>query len=320
MKAKNVRWRIQKGDWLVLHVPGAGMPADMGAKALAAQRLEELKTITGMVDLQKELGRKEEQRDEEKVIAKKGREELEAVLRMIVVATTISMSKAEEEVEEIEEGKIPWEMMVVFAFAAWGIISIIGMIVKMMSHYVRKEKEDEEEAEEKTEEEEEREEPRRPTFLEEETRKEAPKQQLTQRGSTSRRTHDRVPSSAASSADPQGTREERREVIKEDRDKGAGHSMMTEPRQPAPQPQKPSFQVLTTDWGTRYHIDMKCPSLANSRRLVFSPWCPHCAVHDVPKGTKLKIQGPGLTAHTQKWCGEGRVYQACSHCVPNETA
>ena len=51
MKAKNVRWRIEKADWMVIHVPQTQMPSDMGTKALSAQRFELLKKLAGMAGL-----------------------------------------------------------------------------------------------------------------------------------------------------------------------------------------------------------------------------------------------------------------------------
>lgn len=310
MKAKNVRWRIQKGDWQVMHVPGAGMPADMGTKALAAQRLEELKGLTGMVDLRKEMKEEEEVKRDEKKGEGRKIEELEAVLRMIVVATSISMAKGQGEEGKEDAEKTPWEMFVVFAMATWGCISMLWWIWKVFTSVLERKRFQEEELRERVQKELER----------EVVRKEEERTKPERRTSTSHKAPDRVPSSSASSADPQGNMEERREVIKREGDRRTHESMMNEPRPPVPQRSEPSFRILVTDWGNRYHVNDKCPSLANSRRLAYSPWCPNCTTGEFRKGTKVKTQGPGRPAHTQKWCGEGRMYQACSHCVTDETA
>ena len=106
-----------------------------------------------------------------------------------------------------------------------------------------------------------------------------------------RKPGDRVLSSQAASSheDPQGNARKSKEEVTGQRgetsSKGKSKGKASEPgRRPN------SFQVLVTDWGNRYHMDPKCPTLANSRRLVFSPWCQDCAPYNVVPGSKLKIQ------------------------------
>ena len=48
LRAQHLKWRVANTDWLVRHVPGSLMVADMGTKALPLQRLAELKALAGM--------------------------------------------------------------------------------------------------------------------------------------------------------------------------------------------------------------------------------------------------------------------------------
>ena len=49
-RARYMRWRVLSGDVILRHTPGNGMIADLGTKALAALKLEELKKAMGMTD------------------------------------------------------------------------------------------------------------------------------------------------------------------------------------------------------------------------------------------------------------------------------
>ena len=51
-RARYMRWRVLSGDVILRHTPGNGMIADLGTKALAALKLEELKKAMGMTDRQ----------------------------------------------------------------------------------------------------------------------------------------------------------------------------------------------------------------------------------------------------------------------------
>eukprot|EP00438_Fugacium_kawagutii_P033584 Skav205234 [mRNA] locus=scaffold1794:149103:155795:- [translate_table: standard] len=353
MKAKNARWRIQKGDWQVMHVPGAGMPADMGTKPVSAQRLEELKKLAGMRSIRDPEGRNEEKKEEQKEEEEVGngrkevkKEELERLLQMIVVATSLSMAKGQEgEEDEKEEGR-GYEMIVVLMLAVWGCVSALWSMGKGIQRRMRgwKKKED---ADPHPKNEDPVPKEAVDPHEEKEMRKEMPKEDeeeaMTPMSYPSSKAKsrpipepknpgNRVLSSQAASSheDPKGKARKRKEVMtgegagEVDREgtKGSAKEKTNKIPQDVPpesSQRRPRFQVLVTDWGIRYHVNPKCSSLANSRSLVFSPWCPNCASSDVVYGTKLKIKGPGYPAHVNGRCGEGKWYQACSNCsIPSE--
>ena len=53
-RARYMRWRTINGDIILRHLPGSIMVADLGTKALAAAKLQELKKAMGMTEKMKE--------------------------------------------------------------------------------------------------------------------------------------------------------------------------------------------------------------------------------------------------------------------------
>ena len=53
-RASALRARVISGDWLVKHLPGANMPADLGTKALGVEKFNQLRSLLGMVEVEKE--------------------------------------------------------------------------------------------------------------------------------------------------------------------------------------------------------------------------------------------------------------------------
>ena len=65
----------------------------------------------------------------------------------------------------------------------------------------------------------------------------------------------------------------------------------------------PPYRVWVTPCGTRYHTSLACPTLAASRRLIESRWCPRCG-HITPaqRFGDLCIPRPGADAHVDLQC------------------
>eukprot|EP00435_Cladocopium_sp_Y103_P041836 s2179_g11.t1 len=47
-RALSLRWRITRGDWVLRHIPGAEMPADLGTKPLSFEKFAKFKEMMGM--------------------------------------------------------------------------------------------------------------------------------------------------------------------------------------------------------------------------------------------------------------------------------
>ena len=60
-------------------------------------------------------------------------------------------------------------------------------------------------------------------------------------------------------------------------------------------------RVSITPWGERYHPSSECPTLNQTRRIRFSPWCQACAVTSDHRGLIYAV-GPGKVAHVRGNC------------------
>ena len=127
LRSSFARQSISRGDWLIQHVAGESMIADLGTKALSAPRLEKLKNLMSMGSLkegeekeeekkeggfEKERRLREEGEDQEKSEGMKVAEAAQ-IIKLITLAAAISSAKAveKEKVKEDEE-KISFETMV----------------------------------------------------------------------------------------------------------------------------------------------------------------------------------------------------------------
>ena len=53
-RALSLRWRVTRGDWLIRHIPGTEMPADLGTKPLSFEKFAKFKEMMGMCTKEKE--------------------------------------------------------------------------------------------------------------------------------------------------------------------------------------------------------------------------------------------------------------------------
>lgn len=130
LRASHARQRFIT-DWVLQHKPGEEMVADIGTKALASNRLKALKEMISMVKI--EDGKTEEEEDaeersekEKKISEVKGGkpEEIEKILRMVVLMAAVGGAKAQR--EELEDFR--W-MMVLVVWA--GLMMVVGIWVTM---------------------------------------------------------------------------------------------------------------------------------------------------------------------------------------------
>ena len=136
------RQSILAGEWTIQHVPGEFMIADIGTKPLTAARLEFLKKLMGMGKrkLKDEVKEGEEKmKDDEKkdghLTTKEKTSVAEAaqVLKLIVLAASISSIKAEEGEKEREEA-YPFEVIIAYTL---GIIILTLVAQRLWNAAVR---------------------------------------------------------------------------------------------------------------------------------------------------------------------------------------
>ena len=75
------------------------------------------------------------------------------------------------------------------------------------------------------------------------------------------------------------------------------------PDPPLPPGELPDHEVLITPNGTRYHLSVACPTLANTRRVLRSDFCEFCCRRDpAVRGARVHVVRPGDTAHFDPRC------------------
>ena len=138
-RARYMRWRVLSGDVILRHTPGNGMIADLGTKALAASKLEELKKAMGMTDRKSKTEKKEEgfgvvrghtdeeEKEngvvrgpaiEERKMNQGGVKSPKDMVKLAMVMALLSRARAQGENEETEEGSsILFDIMMVYTLA-----------------------------------------------------------------------------------------------------------------------------------------------------------------------------------------------------------
>ena len=105
---------VMRGDWQVSHVPGERMIADLGTKALASTRLQTLKEMLGMKKngcFDEEKVEEAEEKAEKISASVQGSEVATMALRLITMAASLQMSKAQEDDEEETSSEFKWLVM-----------------------------------------------------------------------------------------------------------------------------------------------------------------------------------------------------------------
>lgn len=95
-RAHGLRTRIQQGDWMIRHIPGAEMAADLGTKVLPMERFNQLKVLMGMQT-------EESQPKREEGIKEGGREDLKKALKAMILVAQFMMAKGDDEANETNE-------------------------------------------------------------------------------------------------------------------------------------------------------------------------------------------------------------------------
>ena len=143
VRAVFLRQLVATGEWVVQHLIGNDMIADLGTKVLTAVRLRYLCQLLGMGRPEKEkkeeessqtdtLGNAEEATRDigegESVVSGKKKKEAEAIVRLITLATALHCGKAQPqgENEKEEEGETLLWTMVFFYTMAVVIVTALG--------------------------------------------------------------------------------------------------------------------------------------------------------------------------------------------------
>ena len=97
------------------------------------------------------------------------------------------------------------------------------------------------------------------------------------------------------------------------------------PDPPLPPGDLPDHEVLITPNGTRYHLSVACPTLANTRRVLRSDFCEFCCRRDpAVRGALVHVVRRGETAHFDPHCPHvglrlPELYPCCQMCPRRPT-
>ena len=168
LRAAHAKQRFTKGDWLLRHLPGEDMLADLGTKSLTSARLEKLKKGLGMKKIGGEKEKAEEpdqktapeekmpQEEKEKIKKEKGTrvpEEIEKALQCVALMIAIQGAKAQgKEEEEEEEHADMFQIGLLMMFAVVGVIATIQKMIPLLLGWLRRDRQPEEEPTETEEE------------------------------------------------------------------------------------------------------------------------------------------------------------------------
>ena len=75
--------------------------------------------------------------------------------------------------------------------------------------------------------------------------------------------------------------------------------------------------IYVTEYGEKYHVNVRCQSLRRTRRLMVSAWCEDCSNPMPGLPVALYCHGPGQDAHSHHICqaaGGARRYDRCGLC------
>ena len=129
MKAMYARQLVQKGVWVIQHLAGERMLADIGTKALASPRLQALKQEIGMVKLEEE--KDEEAEEERKREGSRSSDlEVEQALRLLVLVAQVRMATAQPKEDGEDLRAFQWAVVVVIVFAVIGVINTVWWCIR----------------------------------------------------------------------------------------------------------------------------------------------------------------------------------------------
>ena len=357
LKASHVRWRFGRMDWMVEAVPGQHQIADVGTKSLPAPRLEELKKMMKMGSYERTKEESEEKeedisQDVQERDIKEGpkREDVEKILRVIVALGCAHHAYAQEE-EEQRERDSGWEILILVVLAFVGVVQIFQALTRAVKQFWRRRQRriKEEEVQKREHIEDERNEEEKPSGSGLSRPKALPPlDQAPQPKSTHQIEQALQPKPASQAAPP---------PMSFSPPKCSAPSVPTAVLSTSSQsarnsssaaaesvPRKASTPVVSqinvtntgtartdrssrgfgrrpafiTPWGTKWHQDTTCPTLANSRSLIPSQWCQSCSEANRDESLPILSVGPGGVAHYDPNCpllsSNSKRYSKCQRC------
>lgn len=324
-RASALRWRVARGDWVLRHLPGTDMTADIGTKALSSEKFEKCKLKLGVREcLQKEEEGLKKVEEGGGKLKHRVDPRTQKVLAAIVLLAEMRMTKAKED-EDQKDDQITWIDVAIFWFVLPMIIILVVMLLQQRweqrirederrkvtapeAAAMSKEKlEDEirkviqmvqvEEMIEKEEAEREREE----RLLEVEEGERIRRRNQAREGNP--RTNDERPEEV-------GRREEGRRSLN-----SAARGSSSIPRLTFP---NDAVGIYMSPHGAKYHFDRNCQGLQAASSIHLIPRCPNCGpVQSRPQGALFRNGGTlhTLSSHIVEPSDQHHRCEPCALCA-----
>ena len=129
-RAQALRSRVSSGDWVLRHMAGSTMPADIGTKVLAADRFEYLREELGMARLPPEPVKKEDGSGRPS-----SKEVVKTALKALVIAAKVAQVKGEKENSGSLYGEGPIQIYRV-AFGENGLVKVRQVSTEEMGFWL----------------------------------------------------------------------------------------------------------------------------------------------------------------------------------------
>ena len=134
LRAAHAKQRFVRGDWILRHIPGLLMLADLGTKSLPSARLEDLKKKLGMRKRMVEEGKvdeeKRESEDQQKakedeaqrsLEVRRMEEEVKKALKFVILMASFQGAKGQS---EAGDQPTPWLQIFIVVFALFGVFEM----------------------------------------------------------------------------------------------------------------------------------------------------------------------------------------------------
>ena len=339
LRAAFARQAVFQGEWLLQHIPGEVMIADLGTKPLAGPRLEVLKKLLGMSPAPEREEEAEEQKQKKIEVEERIRgvriSEAAQVVQLLTLAAQIQAARSMEE-EEIEDESYPIEalffytilvvMITLFAARLWKVaVQLWSALMRWLTALRAGSRPEVEAGGEGQKKEEKKEESEEESFEESVSEPDDTPASVPQPVVEEEPTED--PMTLDIMAELEAIEIEERQIWRDLNSAQPGDPMLGPDVAPRPLP----FHIFTTRFGRVYHLSRSCryltaPQTGAARESEWCGVCQNVACQTrglPPPGITIYLRGWGEDAHTDPRCPAARNaehYTLCTACAPSEAA
>ena len=307
LRAAHLRWRIQRADWLTEAIPGGEQLADVVTKVMTAPKLEEMRKMLGMSQMEHQEGGAEVELEKDHGVGSRDREVEDAehgeervvvsqaaeMIQLAVMMGSITQAYAQDE----SAGDSDWWLVgLVCLFAIIGVISCLCWLYRGCGRWskwlrrilsVRRVKELREKAE-------------------------ATGRKSREHRRLQRRDPDARGSDRAAGSEQVGVSSPPEEV------RGVNDDLVETAVSVQRARREEKITALVTPCGARWRASLRCPTLASTRDMRVLKWCERCGA-DVKFAGDIFLEKHGAEVayrdvNCLKLTKDVLAYPACKMC------